>query len=128
MTGGGEVDEISMDAILSKLIDITVWEKKVVQMIGVTGLVGIFGGIDTSIEQAVTVENDELFEGNSNEIEPEAIHLRSNSTFHPTEGVNNFKYFFSLDIQKRWNSPPIKEELKKDAMEAKNKLALNFSN
>jgi len=58
MTGGSESEEVSMDDILSKLVDITEWKTKVVTMIGVTGLIGITGGIDTSIPKSVVVESE----------------------------------------------------------------------
>lgn len=50
-TGGGEEDDMTMDAISEKLRGLVAsWELIVVQLIGKTGILGIQGGIDTSAE------------------------------------------------------------------------------
>lgn len=47
-TGGGEWEESDMDQIEESLAGFLAWEKKMVRLIGVEGILGIPDGIDTS--------------------------------------------------------------------------------
>jgi hypothetical protein len=53
-TGGGEWEEADMDEIQQNLADFLEWEKKILKVVGVCGIFGIAGGLDTSLEVSCT--------------------------------------------------------------------------